>query len=158
MKPQPSIFLLSALAVAGGLLHGCEGGISQIAPGESIDNTLIAAYVDPKTPAPGAFDGDRLPILDGDPQDRSGMRPAALRLCLGDKGNGGPGSYVELRASGPMTASSPGQQPDLPVVQATGSDFRHFSRLLALRAEGALGLIPSPIRRAKGRRPATASS
>lgn len=152
MKPQPSIFLLSALAVAGGLLHGCEGGISQIAPGESIDNTLIAAYVDPKTPAPGAFDGDRLPILDGDPQDREWNAAQPLYVYVsGDKGNGGPGSYVELRAlwsdDGKFTGGS--NQVYL-LVRYGDQTFDIFPDYWRYAREGALGLIPSPIPQGEG--------
>lgn len=105
MKPQPSLLILSAVAAAGALLLGCEGGITQIESGVSSESELIAAYVDPITPTPGGLrpadrgDLDKLPIVDGDPQDREWSAATPLFVYVtGDQALGGPGFYVELRA------------------------------------------------------------
>lgn len=147
MKPQPSICLLSALAMAGALLHGCEGGIDQIAPGGVVDNELIAAYVDPLTPAPGTLDGDKLPQIDGDPQDRewNAARPLYVYVS-GSQATGGGGYYVELRAAWSDDGRSGGGKDQLYMLVRYGDetfdifpDYWRYARL------GALGLVPSPV-------------
>lgn len=104
MKPQPSLCVLAAFAVAGALLIGCEGGIDQLQPGASNENELVAAYVDPIDVKPGVNprlggDGDLLPVIDGDAQDREWSVAQPLYVYLsGERGFGGPGFYAELRA------------------------------------------------------------
>lgn len=105
MKPQPSICVLVAVVAAGALLLGCEGGIEQLAPDSASSTELIAAYVDPITPTPGSQrardggDADKLPLLDGDPQDDEWSVALPLYVYLsGDQANGGRNFYVEVRA------------------------------------------------------------
>ena len=104
MKPQPSLCVLAAFSVAGALLIGCEGGIDQLQPGTSAENELLAAYVDPIQATPGVNprlggDGDLLPVIDGDAQDREWNVAQPLFVYVtGDKAMGGSGYYVELRA------------------------------------------------------------
>lgn len=146
MKLQPSICLLSALAMAGALLHGCEGGIDQLAPGGNIDNELVAAYVNPLTPSPGLFDGDKLPTIDGDPQDREWEVAQPLYAYVsGAQGTGGRGYYVELRAIWSDEGKFSGGKNQLYLLLRYGDetfdifpDYWRYARL------GPLGLVPSP--------------
>lgn len=104
MKLSPSLCVLAAVALAGALLIGCEGGIDSLEPGSIEDNELISAYVDPKNPTPGVNvrtggDGDLLPVIDGDAQDKEWevARPLFVYLS-GDRAMGGRGFYIELRS------------------------------------------------------------
>jgi hypothetical protein len=105
MKPQPSVCVLVAVVAAGALLLGCEGGIQQLSPGSSTTSEIVAAYVDPVSPTPGSQrpldlgDADKLPLLDGDAQDKEWSLAQPLYVYLtGDQGNGGRNFYAEVRA------------------------------------------------------------
>lgn len=146
MKPQPSICLLSALAMAGALLHGCEGGIEQIAPGGNIDNELVAAYVNPISPSPGSLDGDKLPIIDGAAQDREWNVARPLYVYVsGSQGTGGRGYYAELRAIWSDEGKFEGASNQVFLLVRYGDetfdifpDYWRYARL------GPQGLVPSP--------------
>ncbi|HEX7879592.1 MAG TPA: hypothetical protein VF720_09300, partial [Candidatus Eisenbacteria bacterium] len=104
MKPSPSSCVLVTVGLAVALLIGCEGGVDQLQPGAIDDNELVAAYVDPLTPTPGVNprtggDGDLLPVIDGDAQDKEWevARPLYVYVSA-DRAVGGRGFYVELRS------------------------------------------------------------
>ena len=104
MKPSPSSFILAAVVLSVALLIGCEGGIEQLQPGSIEDNELVSAYVDPIEPTPGynprtGGDGDLLPLVDGDAQDREWSVAQPLFVYLSaDRAMGGRGFYAEVRS------------------------------------------------------------
>ncbi len=156
MKPQPSFILLASVVIAGSLLLGCEGGIEQIAPGVPIENELIAAYVDPVKPLPGADPADRdlLPILDGDAQDKEWQIAQPLYVYVsGENGFGGPGFYVELRAiwSDEKRIDPSKLKNHLYMLVRYGDDtFDIFPDYWRYARPGALGLVPSPVPQSPG--------
>jgi hypothetical protein len=160
MKPQPSVLILSAVAAAGALLLGCEGGITQIGPGVGSEKELVAAYVDPITPVPagraGQNDGgdrDNLPIIDGDGQDKEWSVAQPLFVYVsGDHAMGGDGFYVELRAV--WSDESRFADPDNPdplfknflymLVRYADETFDVFPDYWRYARPGQLGLVASP--------------
>jgi len=142
--------VLAAVALAGALLIGCEGGIKPLEPGSIEDNELIAAYVDPKDPTPGVNprllgDGDLLPVIDGDAQDKewSVARPLFVYMSA-DRAVGGRGFYVELRSVWSDEARL-GDRNFLYFLARWADDtFDILPDYWLYARPGALGLIPSP--------------
>jgi hypothetical protein len=150
MKPQPSWCVLAAVAAAGALLIGCEGGIEQLAPGASGENELVAAYVDPIRSTPGVNprsggDGDLLPVVDGDGQDREWSVAQPLFVYVsGDRAVGGRGLYVELRAIWSDEARLGDRNYIYFLVRYADDSFDIFPDYWRYARPGALGLVPSP--------------
>lgn len=150
MKPQPSWCVLAAVAAAGALLIGCEGGIEQLAPGASSENELVVAYVDPIGPLPGVNprlggDGDLLPIIDGDGQDREWSVATPLFVYVsGDRALGGRGLYVELRAIWSDESRFGDKNYIYFLIRYADDSFDIFPDYWRYARPGALGLVPSP--------------
>src|SRR5512140_1237264 len=163
MKPQPSVMILSAVATAGALLLGCEGGIKQLEPGVNGETELVAAYVDPIDPTPAGTcsksrpdggDCDKLPIVDGDAQDKEWNAAQPLFVYVsGDQAMGGPGFYVELRAIWSDEGRS--YNPSTPdpllknhlymMVRYADETYDIYPDYWVYARPGQLGLVPSPI-------------
>ncbi|TPW09994.1 MAG: hypothetical protein FD129_2025, partial [bacterium] len=151
MKPSPSTLVLAAVALAGALLIGCEGGIESLTPGSIDDNELISAYVDPINPTPGVNprlggDNDKLPVIDGDAQDSewSVARPLFVYVSA-DRALGGRGFYIELRSVWSDEARL-GDRNFLYLLARWSDDtFDILPDYWVYAKPGALGLIPSPL-------------
>ncbi len=150
MKLSPSLCVLAAVALAGALLIGCEGGIDPLEPGSIEDNELVSAYVDPINPTPGVNrrsggDGDLLPVIDGDAQDREWAVARPLFVYVsGERAMGGRGFYVELRSIWSDEARL-GDRNYLYFLARWADDTLDILPDYWLYARsGGLGLVPSP--------------